>query len=365
MQEPRVRPAKSYNDLLRGPNGFDVTVSCPQSLWEDDDGKDKADDLSPREIRDAIWHFDTIIFDECDWANDRVQKICLAATHALKFSMTASPPIMEGSDPKSKENFLRRSVLISDTAVGDYTRAVKLDGCLKELRNPLYVAVAGHGSLERFSRGHREEFEGQLSEPEHVLYRAAVIDAVVVADRLERDMKRDYPEHWFSPHVLVRVPRISELRALCATLANDLHELRRSGEIEGEGWEATPIWAGHARYVPSVERDLSRHTHADGYVHPFMRSKNTAGRVAKGQGCKRILLMSQIGIRGINNWPLTAVVDCTSNVSLTEMTQLVGRPIRWPNHLAALRHDRGFRRYLYGERLCAGNPADRREKGVP
>ena len=75
--------------------------------------------------------YDTIVFDECDWGNDQLRHISLIATHALQFSMTASPPTVDIADKDLAAKFLKRFIIISPNAIADYTRAVELDACLK------------------------------------------------------------------------------------------------------------------------------------------------------------------------------------------------------------------------------------------
>jgi len=331
---PIVLVADRFDDLLRGAMGADITVSCPHSLWKvEGAGKDtvrRSDD----EIRQAIEHFDVLVFDECDWASDQTQHIAMLASHALKFSLTASPPIMAGVACRVKERFLSRFVLINQTAIADYKRATELDKCLKALPEEPCIQVSVHDSYESLSRGSRHVVENCQAEASHPVFQAAILHAVQWADALEQRMKADKPDEWFSPHIMVRLDNINDIKALMLTLPVALEALR--GRLSGNGWEATAIYQGHNKHFPKVEHDLSSKDNRGRWRHPFMLAKNNGGRVDDSQPSKRILLMCNIGVRGINNWPILGIVDCTSRNSVIDHIQFdYGRQIRWPKHLSA------------------------------
>jgi hypothetical protein len=86
---PVVRIAKSFDELMQGPNGADVTVSCPHSLWKiERTTKTRSDD----DKRRVLGQFDTGVFDEVDWADHQNQHISSLWTNALKFSISAVCP---------------------------------------------------------------------------------------------------------------------------------------------------------------------------------------------------------------------------------------------------------------------------------
>lgn len=86
---PIVRIAKSFDQLLQGPNGADVTVSCPHSLWKiERSTKTRSDD----DKRRVLAQFDVGVFDEVDWADHQNQHIASLWTNALKFSISAVCP---------------------------------------------------------------------------------------------------------------------------------------------------------------------------------------------------------------------------------------------------------------------------------
>ena len=90
-------------------------MSCAQTLWKvgEDDPRRNGD-----ELREALQHFDTIVFDEVDFASEQVQHIVDHATNALKFSLTASPPIMNTIDRRMRDRCMSRFVMIDKSGCG-------------------------------------------------------------------------------------------------------------------------------------------------------------------------------------------------------------------------------------------------------
>lgn len=330
--KPIVRVATSYTDIERGPCGADIIVTCPHSLWWVKGPKEGVR-RSDREIMAALSQYDTLVADECDFAGEQLQHIVALARHMLKFAPTASPPMMAGADPKRQSNLLSRFVLISDDAVADYHRAVTYDGCLKQMPGGVdnFIRVADHERYESLLRGIRDLVAEGKADPSHPVYQAAIIRAVIDADRMEQEMMTAMPDDWYSPHVIVRLDRIYDIKALMRTLPEAIASLKTLAIISGQGWDVTAVYQGHERGCPTDERDLA--AKKDGkWRHPFMQAKDYRGRA--GHNSKRVLLMINIGLRGLNNWPIQFVVDCTDRTSETEETQLRGRGIRLPDHLA-------------------------------
>lgn len=341
---PIVRVGKSYNDINRGPCGADVIVACPQSLWYEADSKNTVKHTD-RERMVALGHYDVVVFDECDFAGEQIQNISELARHALKFALTASPPLMAGADKTRQANFLSRFVLISDDAVADYTRAVDFDGCLKSMPEgrDSFVSVAVHDGYEALLRGVRDLVQNGKADPSHPVYLAAIIRAMLDADREEQEMMAEMPDDWYSPHVIVRLDRIHDIRALESTLPEIIEGLYNLGKLVGPGWGVCSVYQGHHRNCPIDERDLAA-KHGKDWRHPFLRAKNSKGRADRN--CKRLLLMINIGLRGLNNWPIQFVADCTDRTSETEETQLRGRGTRLPNHLAKYWAEDRLRRFI-------------------
>jgi hypothetical protein len=343
-RRPIVQIAKSYDDLVKGP--AEITVATAQNLWKVTDD-DKPDGLrrTDDEIRDAIRHWDVIVFDEGDWGDEQVQRIAVLASHALKFALTASPPISDDT-PASVKKFVSRFVLINGDAVADYKRAVDYDGCLKELPSGdnKYILGGKHNAYESLLRGVRNLVESGKATPDHVSYQATILEAIVDGDRLERELKAEHPEDWWSPHIIVRLERIIDIKVLLQTLPEAVANLQTMGRIEGQGWEVTAVYQGHAKDFPADERDLSAKDKDGKWRHPFMRSRDYDGRA--DSRCKRVLLMINIGLRGLNNWPILFGVDCTSRASVPELIQFWGRVFRWPLHLMSWWSEARNRRYM-------------------
>lgn len=99
-ESPNVTRAKKFDDLRGSSNNqYAVTVVCPQTLWER-----KNSIRTEHEKRLVLARYDTIVFDEVDWADTQMQLIASLCTHALKFAISAIPPsevlaIMEGKAP--------------------------------------------------------------------------------------------------------------------------------------------------------------------------------------------------------------------------------------------------------------------------
>jgi hypothetical protein len=343
---PSVAVFDSFSDFMRGPGDHDICVSCVQPLWEvkKGDAARRSDD----EKRMALEPFDTIVFDEGDWAHDQARSIATLASHALKIGLTASPPFMEGIDPTIAREFAKAFVLISEEAIGDYERANQLDGCLKFI-DPEdadgFVLASMHDSYDELVRGVRNTVSDKAS-LDHVAHIATILQAAHHADQLETAMRERFPDRYFSPHIIVRFDYVRDLKAAYFVL---MRILREQG-LRNAGWNVTALFEGHMAKSSDLNldpdcADLSAR-HADGsYRHPFMRAKNNGGRA--DETCVRIMLMCKIGVRGINNWPIQFSIDCTESPSVTKEIQfLIGRPIRLPASLGDLLHDPEARQFV-------------------
>ena len=180
--------------------------------------------------------------------------------------------------------------------MADYQRAITLDGCLKRLTpddDPISISIedlivpcANHDSHEKFSGGDRIT-TNTIAEPDHVSYLAAIMKAVYEADELEQDMRRDRPNDWYSPHVMVRVGSIADIRALLNVLPAMLDDAKDKGRLKGEGWGATGIFQGCEQHVPPDERDLSakrrgRHRHP---IHARQRQSRLSPKQGVNVSC--------------------------------------------------------------------------------
>ena len=334
--------ARGWGDLVRGHQGRPVTVSTTQALFLADkaDGKRRsADDErlvrhSDDERRTVLAQFDTIVFDEADWAsNPQVQSIADLASHALKFALTATPPIppLVNFDGVRAGNFRKRFVMITSDAVADYDRAQRLDGCLKIVTAPR-VGIP-HKGFDGLREG-LPYTSSERAQRDHAVYRSLILQTIQEADDFETRMRHIEPEDYYSPHVLVRIDGINNIKLMFHELRIALQEMVSNGVLKNPGWDVTAIFQGHERalrdHISPSEYDLAARKD-ERYLHPFMRAKDHDGQCRPRDGNKRVLLHDSIGVRGMNNWPITFIVDCTDHVSPAELTQEKGRAIRWPN----------------------------------
>lgn len=336
---PIVNLAKDWSQLLHGPQGGDVTVATIQTLWEVRKGEVAR--RSPSDKRRALAPFDTIIFDECDWGNEQVRGIAQIATHALKLALTATP-IVNGD---TKKDFINHFALISENAVADFQTAHQWDGCLKALPAEPTVA-AGHDAYEGQKEGAAFTNPGHMDR-NYVSYLPTILEAVRTADRLETDMRkaRHADSDWYSPHVMVRMADIRTIKETYAELQDRLKEWRLRGILENEGWDVTAIFQGCERWgkLSRQEYDLSARFNGR-YQHPFMVAKNNNGQATRQS--KRILLMCNIGVRGLNNWPISTFVNCSDYWDIVNILQAdIGRSLRWPNSRQSWLEDDSLKRF--------------------
>jgi hypothetical protein len=342
---PDVTIFDSYNDFQRGPGDYDIAVSCPHILWDvKDTDKPSGRRRSNDEIYEALKWFDVVIFDEGDWASEKVRGIATLASHALKFALTASPPDLSLLEKNERDKLLSTFALISTEAIADYVSAHDLDGCVKHIDQNSIVIGAEHDQFEGFLAGQRTEFDGPTS-PDHPAFLAIISQAIHDADQFETQMRRKSPDNYYSPHVIVRFDRIEDVIAAHYVLNKVLPGL----PLENEGWLTTPIFMGHMKSrrlrLSPDEAELSAQNRDGSWRHPFFRAKNTKGIADKN--CRRVLLMCNIGVRGINNWPIMFAVDCCESTSYTESIQFDwGRPIRLPNQFASWLSNDNLRQFV-------------------
>ena len=230
-------------------------------------------------------------------------------------------------------------VLISDSAIGDHQRAVEYDGCLKQFGDVHNDCT----SEEYFAicRGVGLEMGDKVSE--HASFLATVLLAAKRLDNLEVKMRRSRPDDWYSPHLICRFGRIEGIVSMVPSLREKLRQLYATGYLVNPGWEPTWIYDGHAtnKRLPlesATERDLSP-------GNPFMIAKSNDGRATETS--KRILLMCDIGKRGLNMWPILGVCNFAENSSETDDIQFdFGRACRWPLNRVAWHRDPELSQFL-------------------
>ena len=328
---PSVQICNETGDLERGPMHHDFTISCPHALWERKDQK-----RSDAEIAETLSKWDVIVWDECDFAADQIGRLARLAPHALKFGLTATP--IDGSG-----EFLRHFALAgkaSYRAVFDHDRCLSLLVDWQEARDHGWVMAVPHSAYCTLDAGievHREGQHGVKSSLPGGL--AAIRHAIVQASEIEREMRKAMPEHWYSPHILIRCDSKAEAKHLKAQVDRDLE----AGMFDtvGEGWRTTIIHQG-MRGVPAEESRLFHDQ--KGVVHPFLRAKDHRGRCDRRSS--RILFCVDMGLRGLNNWPTLIVVDIARGNSVNVQVQILGRPMRLPFWLQDAARDKKLREFV-------------------
>jgi hypothetical protein len=232
-------------------------------------------------------------------------------------------------------------VLISDNAIADHKRAVEYDGCLK-----LFGEVHNECSSEEYRallRGIDLEIDGRVNE--HASFLATILLACRRLDNLETKMQQIRPDDWYSPHLICRFSRIEEITTMVPPLRNKLRQLYDTGYLINTGWAPSWIYSGHAsnKRLPigsPAERELSDE-------HPFMLAGTKANNGRALETSKRILLMCDIGKRGLNNWPILGVCNFVNDSSETDDIQFdFGRSCRWPPNRTPWHRDPDLRQFL-------------------
>jgi hypothetical protein len=316
---PSVQVCTETGDIERGPMHHPFTISCPHVLW---DKKDQRRD--DPEIATILSAYDTIIWDECDFAPDQSGRLARLAPHALKFGLTATPIDGDG-------DFLRQFALAGKAS---YDQVFKQDRCLSvllpwdEAKDNGYVKGIPHSAYHSLDGGVSVRSEGQHGEKASLPGGVTAIRyAMEEMSDLERRMEGKLRDTWYSPHILVRCSNINEARSLKAQIDDEIRG--RRFPLHGEGWRTTIMHQG-LRGVPEEEKRFFHDR--KGVIHPFLRAKQNRGR-CDGQS-SRILFVVDMGIRGLNNWPVLALVDIARGESINVQVQAAGRPMRLPPHLA-------------------------------
>jgi Type III restriction enzyme, res subunit len=323
---PSIQICDQTGDLDCGPGHHDITISCPHALW---DGKGQK--RSDTDIAALLAQFDTIIWDECDFAPEQIERLVRFAPHAWKFGLTASPIEASGK-------FLRDFFILA--GVASYADVYETDKCLKPMlpwKEALaqgFVQPISHDGFSRMVSGIEQAELGKHGERYSLPGSMATIRrAIADCDALERKMRQTWPDDWFSPHILVVCNTIDEA---CDLAEQTEQEIARKGYSTEDGWRTTVIVSAekHGRWKPrSKAEERLVHKNRD-IVHPFMRAKFIDGRCDRH--CARIMFVVDMAIRGLNNWPLLFVADLKRSGSVNEQVQTIGRVSRLPSRLAKM-----------------------------
>src|SRR3982750_561384 len=306
-QAPKVKVMTGGADLNAGPLHYDICVSCPHALW-DIDSKNGQRRRTAAESAKILAQWDSIVFDECDFATLRLHELRPVMRHAIKIAMTATPIEANGELIKGLGLTSRA------TGIADYSKVRELDRCLKVLpkwdggKGKHYLEATPHGSPHRSGPDGRVICGGEIREHSLPTDVGAVLRAGQDADALESQMKEERPSDYFSPHILVRVDRVQKALLLRDQLRDELLSIRHS--LDNPGWDVTVMADGLEPKKHRLEDDELRLTHrpGSGLVNPWMRAKRPENGGRADKKSKRIMIICQMAIRGTNNWPCPFVV---------------------------------------------------------
>jgi hypothetical protein len=328
LAPPAIQKCTEKGDLERGPGSHDFTISCPHALWA---RKDQS--RTDSEIAQTLSQYDTIIWDECDFAAGQVDRLVKLAPHALKFGLTATPIDGDG-------DFLK---LFTVATVASYRTVFDLDKCLKIVPTWLdgkaegFIRPVDHGGATIAVNGVNEEIDGTHGDKCSLPGASnAIRMAIEESAELERQMQAMMPDDWYSPHILVRCASVAEAEHL----AGQTEQFLTMRGLPGYGWRTSiiyadgpnkkltkrPIWENGSLAHKKIEECERSLIHCTGRLsHPWMRAKERLNGRCDDDQSARILFVVDMGIRGLNNWTCLYEVDVARSASVSVQSQLRGR----------------------------------------
>jgi hypothetical protein len=336
---PDVRQCDESGDLDTSPDEYPFTISCPNALWET-----KRQQRSDEKIMEILSYYDVIIWDECDFAVDQIERLIRLAPHALKFGLTAANIDASGE-------ILKRFFVLA--GVASHRNVFELDHCLRPLltweraKKQGYIQPIDHNGFARWEAAVEVRGEGQHGE-RHSLpgAMAAIRKAIEDADQFDRQMRADWIDDWYNRAIGV----FCTTREEALDLAEQTNEyLRNAGYSAADGWRAVVVVSAdkkllerRGQHLPPEEQRLFHKNPK--LVNPFLKSIDQNGRA--DSTCARICFFVDIGVRGVNNWPWSFAVDLKRSGSVSEQVQTLGRLAR-PGRLQR-KHDAGeFEHYCH------------------
>jgi hypothetical protein len=325
---PRVKLVKSSDWSASSAENYDIWCAVPQALW-----LRKNEQRPDDEIQGILRQFDMIIGDECDWATWQLDRLIQLTPHAYHLGLTATPLDGDGEIPPD------RFVLLSVSA---HQEVQAWDESLKHLP----ADAAGKLDIGRHDpRDHDRLCGGELlrncgvpdddkSLPGEI---ATIMTAIMHMRDLEAAMRKEFDGNWFSPHMMIRTDGKQRSAMICRIINYILsQENYKSAYPRSDGWAATYIHSDmEDAEVPIEERRLFPTEASATIVHPWLTAKEHHGARCKEKD-KRILVVCDMGIRGLNNWACTHAVNLCSNGNVREAAQFeLGRPSRWPTDRAS------------------------------
>jgi hypothetical protein len=330
---PSMRICSETGDLDKPPGQHDITISCPNALW-----KSKSQQRSDADIALILAEYDVVVWDECDFARLQIERLVRLSPHALKFGITAAPIDASGA-------FIGHPFVLAGSA--SHTTVFNNDRCLAPMM-PWDAALragyikpikhAGHGKfsagIEHLSPGShntKHSLPGSMS-----AIRQAIDDILI----LERQTKNEWPDHWFSPHMIVPCNTVDEAIELHKQTT---HDMELMGLPPDDGWLSTVTVSDKKDMTEPHETNFFHDN--SGIVHPFMRALENKGRCFRG--CARIAFVVDIGLRGMNHWACKFITDVKRSSSWSEQLQTIGRTSRLPPHLGDKANDKSFNLFCH------------------
>jgi hypothetical protein len=315
---PDVRQCDESGDLDVQPGIHVITFSCPHTLWET---KDQV--RSDEKIIEILSWYDVIIWDECDFAVDQIERLIRLAPHALKFGLTAANIDADG-------DVLKRFFVLA--SIASHRTVFEFDHCLcpllswDEAKARGYIQPIDHNGYTRWEAAIEVAGQGQHGERHSLPGAMATIrKAIEDADQLDRQNRQAWPDDWYHRQIGVFCTTRNEAIDLCEQ-TNEY--LRNAGYSHLDGWRAVALVSVDKRIaarrgykIPLEETQLYHKNPA--LMHPFLKPSSLDGRCDRT--CARIVFLVDIGVRGLNHWPWNFIVDLKRSGSVSEQVQTLGR----------------------------------------
>jgi hypothetical protein len=342
MTLPDITICDQSGDLDRGPGQHHIVISCPNALWEGTNQR-----RSDAEIETLLSQYDVIIWDECDFARNQIDRLVRLSPHALKFGLTAAPIDADGS-------FIRNYFVLAASA--SHATVFSNDHCLAPMlpwSSALqrgYVREVRHHGFGRLVAAVEQVQEDGTHGEKHSLpgTQSAIRQAIEDSISHEQRMRQLWPSLWFSPHIFVVCNTRSEAFELWEQTARDIQLLGLSAD---DGWYPSIMVSNSTNKEKQIfernrpKNELNLFHKNPELKHPFMLALENNGRCTSGSS--RIIFVVDIAIRALNHWALKYVVDVKRSGSWSEQLQTIGRMSRLPSHLTGMRGDPQFDEFCH------------------
>jgi hypothetical protein len=200
---------------------------------------------------------------------------------------------------------------------------------------PGYIKEITHDGYGQWDRGQEQNHNGQHNDYGSLTSAMTTIrTALQETNLLEQLFQEKYPEVFFNYHYIIRAAE----REHCKFLNEALNRELPNWGLVGQGWGSSTIYDG------SEESLFNKNDKP----HAFLRTHSLPelnGRCDADS--KRILIVRDMALRGLNCWPLTVVIDLVKGGSVNVQVQILGRPVRWPFRLKHFVDDPLFEQFCH------------------